>query len=298
VKPVGVSTARLAILADVHGNGIALDAVLRDVAAEGGADGYLVLGDHAALGPDPVGALARLTALPGARLVRGNTDRYATTSDRPPPTLDDVRADPALLPVLLDVAHSFAWTQGVLTGGGWLERLAALPLEVRLTLPDGTRVLGVHAAPGRDDGPGVRPGLSDAEVDALLAGCGADLVLVGHTHWPVDRTASGARVVNVGSVGNPTVPGLGATYVLLEASPTGYRLRYRRVAYDTGAVLDALRRVRHPAAAWIADHYLGRHQPPWTTAAPLPSTWPAALPGPRPDHRPDRGERSRTDVTA
>lgn len=110
---------RLAILADVHGSVIALDAVLGDVVAQGGADGFLVLGDHAALGPDPVGALERLTALPDARLVRGNTDRYATTGDRPPPTLADVRANPAPLPVLIDVARSFAWTQGVVTGAGW-----------------------------------------------------------------------------------------------------------------------------------------------------------------------------------
>jgi predicted phosphodiesterase len=279
VEGTSVSALRLAALADVHGNPIALEAVLADVAARGGADAYLALGDHAALGPDPVGALERLAALPDARLVRGNTDRYAVSADRPPPTLAEARADPALLPVLLDVAHSFAWTQGVLTGAGWLDRVAALPVETRLTLPDGTRLLGVHASPGRDDGPGVRPGASDAGLRALVAGAGAELILVGHTHWPVDRTIDGVRVVNVGSVGNPTVPGLGATYVLLEADASGYRLRFRRVPYDAGAVLASLRRVRHPGARWIADHYLGRHQPPWTTAAPLPPGWPPSAPG-------------------
>src|SRR4029453_10596864 len=106
---------------------------------------------------------------------------------RPPPTQAEVRADPALLSVLVDVAHSFAWTQGVLTGAGWLDQLAALPLEVRVTLPDGTRLLGVHAVPGRDDGPGIRPGLADAELRRAVAGAAAELVLVGHTHWPVDR---------------------------------------------------------------------------------------------------------------
>ncbi len=36
---------RLALLSDVHGNPIALDAVLGDIDARGGADGYWVLGD-------------------------------------------------------------------------------------------------------------------------------------------------------------------------------------------------------------------------------------------------------------
>ena len=36
---------RLALLSDLHGNPIALDAVLADIEANGGVDGYLVLGD-------------------------------------------------------------------------------------------------------------------------------------------------------------------------------------------------------------------------------------------------------------
>jgi predicted phosphodiesterase len=265
---------RLALCSDIHGNTLALDAVLADVEAQGGVDGFLVLGDQAALGPDPVGVLQRLAALPGARLVRGHTDRYVVSRDRPPPTLDEVRADLALLPVLVDVSHSIAWTQGAVTAGGWLEWLAALPVEVRLSLPDGTRLLGVHASPGRDDGPGVRPDLSEATLSTMLAGCEAELVCVGHTHWPVDRRIGGVRVLNVGSVGNPVVPGLGASYVLLEADARGYRLRFRRVAYDHGAIVEALRLVRHPAAPWIADHYLGRQQLPWPAGASLPEDWP------------------------
>ena len=44
---------RLALLSDVHGNPIALDAVLKDIAAQGGADRYWVLGDLVAIGYDP-----------------------------------------------------------------------------------------------------------------------------------------------------------------------------------------------------------------------------------------------------
>jgi predicted phosphodiesterase len=226
---------RLAILSDVHGNVIALDAVLADVAAAGGVDGYWVLGDHAALGPDPTGAIERLMALPNARFVRGNTDRYTTTGDRPAPTLDQVRADPGLLPVALQVAASFAWTQGAVTAAGQFDWLAALPLEQRLTLPDGTRLLGVHAAPGADDGMGINPGQADDELGALLNGCDADLVMVGHTHFPLDRTVGGVRVINLGSVSNPMTADLRAAYILLETDASGYRLERRRVAYDLAA---------------------------------------------------------------
>jgi len=257
---------KLAILADVHGNSIALDAVLRDIEDRGGVDGYWILGDLAALGYDPAATLARLAALPNVRIVRGNTDRYVVTGERPPdaPTVGAAQTNPALLPQLLEIEQGFIWPQGYLTATGWLDWLHALPVEQRLTLPDGTRLLGVHASPGRDDGPGLGPRASDAELADRLHGCAADLVCAGHTHRAMDRRvhdlggSSGAvRVVNVGSVSNPTDPDMRASYALLDASAAGYELSLHRVTYDLGAVIEAIRRSRMPSgpAAWLLRHF-------------------------------------------
>ncbi len=51
---------RIALLSDIHGNSIALEAVLEDIQAQGDVDAYWVLGDLAAIGYDPVGVLERL----------------------------------------------------------------------------------------------------------------------------------------------------------------------------------------------------------------------------------------------
>lgn len=86
-------------------------------------------------------------------MIRGNTDRYVVSGERPPPWLDRAVEDPErLVPVIAEVAGSFAWTTGAISTGGRMDWLAALPSDVRTTLPDGTRLLGVHASPGRDDG--------------------------------------------------------------------------------------------------------------------------------------------------
>jgi len=254
---------RAALISDVHGNPIALEAVLTDVAAQGGVDEHWLLGDFAAIGHAPVAALERAARLPNARFLRGNTDRYLATGALPPPTPDQVRADPALLGRALEVAKTFAWTQGALAATGWLGWLDALPVEHRLTLPDGTRVLLVHAAPGTDDGRGVRPDAGDEELAGLVAGQAVDLVCVGHTHWPVDRTVDGVRVVNLGATSNSYLPGGDASYAMLDADGRGYRLWHRRVPYDHGAVLAALDQVRHPAAAFIARFQRGEVKPPW-----------------------------------
>jgi len=244
---------RVAVLSDIHGNSIALDAVLRDVAAQGGVDGWWLLGDLAAIGFDPLGVLGRVAALPGAAIVRGNTDRYLVTGERPGPTAEECQADPALWPARVEVASTFAWTQGIVTVAGWVEWLAALPLEYRTTLPDGTRVLCVHAAPGCDEAPGLRPGADTEELRALVAGCEADLLLAGHTHWPLERTVDGVRLVNPGAVSNAFPPDLRASYALLDADDSGYRVQYRRVEYDREAVVSALEEIRHPAAQFIIE---------------------------------------------
>src|SRR5438874_3743740 len=132
---------RIALLSDIHGNPLALDAVLTDIAAQGVVDTYWILGDFSSLGYDPVGVLERVTQLPNAFFSRGNHDRYTVTGERPGPTLEEAQAQPQLMPLLLAMATSLAWTQGHVRASGWWNWLEDVPLELRLTLPDGTRLL-------------------------------------------------------------------------------------------------------------------------------------------------------------
>lgn len=254
---------RLAFLADIHGNPIALDAVLADLAAQGGADEIWLLGDLSAIGPDPVGVLERLKGLPNVRFVQGNNDRDLATGGLPPPSQADAAHDPALIPIVAEVAASFAWTQGYLAASGWLDWFDHLPFEQRIVLPNGVRLLAVHVAPGRLDGDGIRPDTSDDALAALLAGCEADLVVTGHTHTPLDRTVRGVRAINPGSVSNPITADLRAKYALLEADAGGVRVSWRRVAYDRQAVIAAVERVRHPAGGFIVRYMRGENRFPW-----------------------------------
>lgn len=246
---------KLAIFSDVHGNPAALDAVLRDIEAQGGVDGYWIVGDFSALGYDPVTPLERITALDNVTVVRGNTDRFTVADDLGLPTREALDDDPDLLRRHVHIVSSFSWTRGYITAHGWYDWLAALPLEQRLTLPDGTRLLAVHASPGQDSGPGLAPDMTDDEVRDRFAGSDADLVVVGHTHLAHDRRIDGLHLVNLGSVSNPPTPDRRAHYVLLEADAGGYRLESRRVAYDIPAMIDAARRVHHPAEDYFLHFF-------------------------------------------
>lgn len=259
---------RYAVISDIHANPIALEAVLDDIEAKGGVDGYLVLGDLVAQGYDPVPVAERLANLPNARFVRGNTDRYVATAELPY-WADFASADPVRLPNLIQAVQSHAWTRGCLATSGRLSWIAQMPLEDRFDLPDGTRVLCVHAAPGQDDGDGINPALPEDEFLRLLDGCDADLVLVGHTHWPFDRSAGGVRVVNPGSVCYPWAPDLRASYALLEADASGYQVSLRRVPFDIDAVIASIWKSDfYPNPEWVVRRYTDTPRAPWDRSAP------------------------------
>jgi diadenosine tetraphosphatase ApaH/serine/threonine PP2A family protein phosphatase len=174
----------------------------------------------------------------------------------------DAEADGSYVQQLFEVSAQFSWTAGALSSGvgpndgSWRDWLAGLPGEVRMTLPDGTRLLGVHASPGCDDGPGINDDPDD-RLARRLDGCDADVVFGGHTHRPLDRQLDATRAVNLGSISNPVRPDLRASYVIVDADRHGYSLEHRRVAYDHDAVIAALEALGHPGRDWIIKHQRG-----------------------------------------
>ncbi len=249
---------RIAIFSDTHGNPIALDAVLADIERAGGVDAYWFVGDAAMIGFDPVATVARLSGLPNLVAVRGNGDRRLATdpevvrgiSARFIATASDDEAA-----IWRSTLADSEWTRDALRAAGRYDWVAALPLEARITLPDGTRTLLVHAAPGTDEGPGIHAGQSDDDLRALLAGANADLVFVGHTHQPLDRTVDGVRIVNLGSVSNPPRADKRAMWSLLAANEGGFTIERRFATYDLAALRERLFRDGVPARAYLRRYF-------------------------------------------
>lgn len=167
---------RIALIADVHGNVLALEAVLRDFQRRG-VDAVWNLGDHLS---GPLWAAATADRLMSERMlhVRGNHDRQL---------LD--RSDAAAFGELTD-EHK-AW-------------LAALPAAVRaqgVLLCHGTPVSDAEYLLERPDGSGLA---ASADIVRRLEGTAERVVVCGHTHIPRVVTLPGGRVVvNPGSVGLP-----------------------------------------------------------------------------------------------
>ena len=251
---------KLGIVADIHGNDVALRALLKD--ADGlDVDRWWALGDLVLFGPRPVEVLELLQGLPGISMLRGNTDRYVLTGEQPAPhaTVADAVGSIDLVQRYVAMAAGIAWTRGVLDQAGLLDVLIGLPAQLRMLLPSGTTILGVHASPRADDGPGIEPGIADEQLWPLLAGSDADVVIGGHTHFAADRLVGGIRALNPGSAGLPRTCGT-TSWLLLEDGGDDLVVTHRSVPFDVEPVVSDLRRRRHPNAECIASILTGLHQ--------------------------------------
>jgi putative phosphoesterase len=215
---------RVLIISDVHANLWALRAVVHDA---GAVDCVLCAGDIVSYGPDPRATLDTLRAQ-GAIAVRGNHDHAVATGADP-------KASPAKQPLALAMRD---WTRSQLQPAdiAWLARL---PLRLTWELA-GTRFTVVHATP-RDPlyDYHLRPDASAEFIGELTAGIDADVLVVGHTHWPLARAHGSLQVVNPGAVGQPLDGDPRAAYALWEDG----KITLRRAEYDQMPVLAALGRL-------------------------------------------------------
>jgi predicted phosphodiesterase len=240
---------RLAVLSDVHGNLLALEAALADIAAQGTPDGVWVLGDLAAFCPWPAETLARLREIPNVALLQGNTDRYLVTGRRPAAAVHSPEDWGTMAAKLAERDANFRWTVERLSYAEY-EFLRDLPTRLEMAVPGYGMVVAVHANAENDETP-LLPDTPDDRMRTYFSSLGARLVLYGHTHRPVDRRVDGMRIVNDGSVGLPMDGNPDPAYALLDFENGDCSVTIRRVTYHRDAVIAELGRVAHPARAWV-----------------------------------------------
>jgi putative phosphoesterase len=228
-----VAAVRIAAIADVHGNALALEAVLAEVARER-PDRIVVCGDVAA-GPEPRAVLDRLMELEDARFVRGNADRELVAG------FDGGTGEAAWGAERIDRAHR--------------DFVAGFADVVREE-----DVLFCHGSP-RSDTEILTSLTPEAHVRRALAGVAEPLVVGGHTHVQYVRSVGRTRLVNAGSVGMAYEGRRGAFWALL--GPGGVELR--RTDYDYARAAARVRASGYPdAESFSAENVL---DPPDATAA-------------------------------
>ncbi len=194
------------VLADIHGNLPALEAVLRHPAAKRCGD-IVSLGDHVNFGPKSREVHDRLLSLGAAMLLGNHEERLLRPADK---EFDGYNW------------RLMRWTA---------QRMQGADLRLPTDLRRG-KVLFTHGTPGEPYHlvqPEEVPGLIDSLPEDVV------LLLSGHNHTPWDVRYAGKRAVNPGSTGMRELP-VGSTevgepgrapfYVLEGEEATRYEAEY------------------------------------------------------------------------
>jgi predicted phosphodiesterase len=208
---------RFAVISDIHGNRLALEAVIDDIAAQG-VEAVLNLGDHFSGPLDPKGVGDILVDFDGPAIA-GNHDRWL--KEKPVAELGPIdrmvidRLTPRHRAWLADLPPTRVFENDVFMCHGtptsdtsvWLD---AYWQDRRTTLP------------------------TEDAVAAEAEGLDYPMMLCGHTHWSRSvKLCDGRMVVNPGSVGLQFIHGSpDARYAIIERRDGKWSVTFRVVGYD------------------------------------------------------------------
>ena len=212
-----MKSKRIAIIADIHANFPALEAVEADIDARG-IDEVLVAGDLVGRGCQGTQTVTRI-AERGWRTIRGNHEDYLLTFRRrevPGSWLEAPEwAAARWMAAELDVASA--------------DFLDALPFTCTAEVAPQIRVY--HGSP-LSYCEGLGTWTQDATLRAHLGSIEERVLVCAHTHRPLLKILDEGLVVNVGSVGLPFNADTRAQYAILSVREGKVDVEFRQVPYE------------------------------------------------------------------
>jgi predicted phosphodiesterase len=236
---------KIAIIADIHGNLPALEAVLATITGEG-VERVVCLGDVATLGPQPREVIARLQAL-NYPVVMGNTDALLLAPDAAEGAISDEWTN----------EDCDRWCAAQLTAAD-LAYLRTFQPTITVSL-DETRTLFCYHGSPRSHDERITAETPDAALHEMLGQTRAAFYAGGHTHQQMLRRYRDALVLNPGAVGfakdtiHPGAPIRNpswAEYAVIACDGDRVEVSLRRVPFDLDALFAAFDATGVPRAKW------------------------------------------------
>lgn len=216
---------RIAVISDIHGNQLALEAVLRDLESQPPCDQLVIAGDLCLNGPCPREVLQLVQDL-HCPVIQGNVDLEVVT--QAPGKSERKR-------------NTVGWTREQIGQSG-IDYLAGLPFSHRINNAGGRDLLIVHANPcNLEDA--IFPNADDESLAKFLGGLDAQVgaLAFGHLHIAYTRRWHGLLLADVASCGVPRDEDLRAAYGILTWRTDQWEAEIRRVPYDVQAVVKQIK---------------------------------------------------------
>jgi putative phosphoesterase len=225
---------KLAVIADIHGNLQALQAVLADLANEA-PDRVVVNGDLVNRGPSNPEVMEALW-----NKKQGNKGYVITLGNHDDLVKKFVDHD-AELP-----EHYFTdpfwtgleWCAKQLDKTGWIDAFRDLPMTHKIEIENAPTLLISHGSP-RHYREGYSPHLPDESISEILQEYPADILIGSHTHDPMERSWGKHLILNTGAVGSPFNRDTRVQYLMMTLKDGQWGHEFRRLEYNREAALAA-----------------------------------------------------------
>lgn len=212
----------LGLISDIHGNAPALAAVLHHL--HGRVDRILFMGDFAGYYPF-VNECIEMIPAEIVTGVRGNHDQilldFLSTGDLPENYRDKYGS--ALERSTVELSET---SKKILSG---------FPVQKHFKLDD-TSFAIMHGSPWDPLNGRIYPDYYDWN---RFNSCNEDVIILGHTHYPLVQTIGEKLIINPGSVGQPRDRNKGACFAELDVS--SHKVQFHRIAYNPQRIIDDAR---------------------------------------------------------
>ncbi len=206
---------KIGVIADPHSNAVALHAVLEDMPE---VDRILCAGDLVGYGPQPNEVIETVRTR-NILSVLGNHDHAVITGDYH--SYDELATE------------ADRWNRKELKNKN-LNFLKKLD-EIEDIQVEGHKISIAHGTPRNPLNEYLYPGTSKKALAKMTQTANSDVIVLGHTHVPLEEMIQGKLVINPGSVGQPRDREPKASYMVLELGDER-EVSTKRVSYDVEKV--------------------------------------------------------------
>jgi len=231
---------KIAFISDIHGNAVALEAVLQDIKKKE-IDKVYVLGDICYRGPEPEKSLSLVRHL-HTKVIKGNADEWVVRG---------VNEGEVAAQALEMMNKERDWTFERLQSGD-IDYLNTLPHSLAIE-ENAVKIHAFHATPSSlfDI---VSPEAKEEDIkDKLMSKVDSHIYVYGHIHKPYIRYINGRVVMNIGSTGLPFDGLTKASYGLLKINESGISTSIELVDYDVEKVIKQYQDSGYPNAEMMIN---------------------------------------------
>jgi predicted phosphodiesterase len=234
---------QIAVLADIHGNLPALQAVTAEIHRLK-PDLVFVAGDFQNRGPNPR-EVTEFVAQSGWTLLRGNHEDYVIRQS--------VKSNQHL-------ADQYNWLPARWTAdltGDFVDSIKRLPISTTFIGPNNLSITIAHGST-RSNNEGFFPTTTEAKAIEMIGNDPPGLLCVGHSHLPFIRKVNATLLVNVGAVGFPFDGDQRASFGLLTWDRDRWEVEICRIEYAVEKVVQEFERVNFYQGAGPLSHLIRR----------------------------------------